>query len=1079
VDLTEALEDVVQRQWREWKQAASGCGAVSVAVLLSEVATTDVACSPNQFSVELTSECCDPQVELQTVHGKLCAASEAGSQRAHLLRGSISPQAESFAMFGWRVQHRAVAGVFGFAGPKPPPLDVPHALIGNLELFALAAWSAQEIRRLRAELKTANSRLAGRKLVERAKGVLQELRNLSEEQAYEYLRSTSRQRRITLEQLAAEILRRGRSGANTAKATLLACLILITMLLPRGAFAAESAPIFTAEKIEFFEKKVRPIFVEHCYTCHSADTQPHGELRVDDRNGLIRGGDSGPAVVPGHAEQSLLLKRVTSPDAKRRMPKEGAPLSEGQIAGLTAWIKDGAAWPSEQVPARYAQSPALYERLRTKHWAWQPLATPKVPTVSNTAWPDGDIDRFVLAKLEENQLAPVRDADRKTLIRRVTYDLTGLPPAPAEIDAFIKDKSKLAYARLVDRLLGSPHFGEAWGRHWLDIARYGESTGPSRNIPYPHAWRYRNYVIDSINRDVPFDRFIREQLAGDLLPAANNNERDRLLTATGFLALGAKDVNQRFKERFLMDNVDEKIDTVSRSILATTVSCARCHDHKFDPIPQADYYALAGIFASTEDAAGLRSKMGGGGLDYYNPKALLALASYVPAAQPGKVANLQKEVAEAKQSWDEIADTPEALTPGPDGKSKDDLYREKYETLLNQLLVLDDPGTRGYAVHGVRDGLVGDTAIRIRGEAERIGPTVPRGFLSAFKVPGAPSVNPAGSGRLEMAEWLTSPNNPLTPRVAVNRAWQHLFGEGIVSTVDNFGLTGDKPADLELLDYLSQQFIRDGWSLKRLVRRLVLTRTYRLSSESPAAYREQDPGNRLLWRHSPRRLSAEEIRDAMLATAGRLQLTPPARSPVSELKMVEIDDNGAEARQVTEQADRSVYRSVYLPLLRGVTPKSLEAFDPVTQTLVTGQRDATTVPTQALFLLNSTFVRRQALALADGLLAESDQNAKHRIRQGYRLLLGRDPGKSELKRVQIYLSSYAASYAALPAPPPAVVKPIAKAADGPANAAASDDLEHAGQAVAEELVQPKNAQEAAWMSFAQSLFAAAEFRFVR
>jgi len=875
-----------------------------------------------------------------------------------------------------------------------------------------------------------------------------------------------------------------------------ACLVMTTILLPYSAAAADSAPSFPAAKVEFFEKKVRPVFASHCYTCHSADTQPHGELRVDDRNGLISGGNSGPAIVPGHPEQSLLLQRVLSQDPKHHMPKEGTPLTAEEIADLTAWIKDGAAWPSEQVPARYGQPAPFYDRLRAKHWAWQPLSDPQVPVVSNRAWPAGDIDRFILAKLEEKKLFPVAGADRTTLIRRVTFDLTGLPPTPAEIDAFLKDKSKLAYARLVDRLLQSPQFGERWGRHWLDIARYGESTGPSRDIPYPHAWRYRDYVIDSVNRDVPYDRFIREQVAGDLLPAADAKERDRLLTATGFLALGAKDVNQRFKERFLMDNVDEKIDTVSRSVLATTVSCARCHDHKFDPIPQADYYALAGIFASTEDAAGVRSQMGGGGLDYYNPKTLLTLASYLPNAPADQVGKLQDQVSTAKKAWDEITDTPEALVPGPDGKTEDDLYREKYENLLNQLLALNDPGTRGYAVHGVREGtLIADTAIRIRGEAERVGPVVPRGFLTAFKVPGAPNINPAGSGRLELARWLTSPNNPLTPRVAVNRVWLHLFGEGIVSTADNFGFTGDKPSHPELLDYLSRRFIQDGWSVKRLVRRIVLTRTYQLSSTAPQSYKELDPANQLLWRHSPRRLEAEEIRDAMLASAGRLQLKPPTRSPVSELKMIEIQDNGPEARKITEEADVSVYRSVYLPLLRGVTPRSLEAFDPVTQTLVTGQRDATTVPTQALFLLNSTFVRRQSLALADSLLDDSHRSAKgasdtapllheslktskERIRQAYRLTLGRVPSEQELARADTFLSRYEKAYRALP-PPAVPAKSVDAKGKATTPSADTDDVQHAGLAASEEIVQAKSPAEAALMSFTQSLYASAEFRFVR
>jgi len=764
---------------------------------------------------------------------------------------------------------------------------------------------------------------------------------------------------------------------------------------------------------------------------------------------------------------------------KRRMPRESAPLSEAEIQSLTTWIRDGVAWPSEQFPASLGHSAAVYEKLRAKHWAWQPLADPQVPAIANAAWPSGDIDRFILAKLEDKKLAPVADADRATLVRRITFDLTGLPPTPVEIDTFIQDNSQDAYERLVDRLLASPRFGERWGRHWLDIARYGESTGPSRNVPYPHAWRYRDYVIDAVNRDVPFDRFIREQIAGDLLPAETPQERDRLVTATGFLALGPKDVNQRFKERYRMDNIDEQIDTVSRSVLALTVSCARCHDHKFDPIPTADYYALAGIFASTEDCAGLYSKMGGGGYDYYNPKKLIALSSFQPAAPADKIHELKESVTAAKQAWDEVADTPEAIVTGSDGKPKEETLRQKYEDLLTALLAVNDPGTLGYAAHGVRESQsISDTAIRIRGEAERVGPTVPRGFLTAFVVPDAPKLNPEHSGRLELADWLTSPNNPLTPRVIVNRVWQHLFGAGIVTTVDNFGLTGDRPSNPELLDYLARQFVHDGWSIKKLVRRVALSHAYRLGSDAPESYREVDPANRLVWRHAPRRLEAEEIRDAILASSGGLDLTSPSGSPVKQLKMMEIVDNGPEARNMIEQADRSVSRSLYLPLLRGLTPKSLDAFDPVSQTLVTGQRDATMVPTQALFLLNSPFVRKQSLTLAQKLLAVKGESPEGHIRDLYRLVLSRDPRPRELSRARDFLTAYAAGAEKLiqtqdAAPVKAVVE---KVADEKVD---QNDVDHGVQIAEEQAVRPKGVDEAAWMGLVQALYASAEFRFVR
>jgi hypothetical protein len=753
------------------------------------------------------------------------------------------------------------------------------------------------------------------------------------------------------------------------------------------------------------------------------------------------------------------------------MPKEGTLLTAAQIADLRQWIADGAAWPVDAATVSVNKPNPGYDRLRAKHWALQPVVKPTVPPVFHRAWPCGNIDRFLLARLEAKGLQPVADAAPLTLVRRLTYDLTGLPPTPAEL---AKTESVEA---LVDRLLASPRFGERWGRHWLDIARYGESSGPSRNIPYPHAWRYRDYVIDAVNRDIPYDQFLREQIAGDLLPAATPAERDRLQIATGFLALGPKDVNQRFKERFLMDNAAEQVDTLSRSTLAMTVGCARCHDHKFDPIPTADYYALAGIFTSTDDAAGMRSKMGGAGLDYYDPKMLVQLASYKPQAAPQKLAELEAKLAVAKKEWEEIRGTAEGLKIAANGRPTQQPFRLRYEKLQGELLELTDPANYGGAVHGLRDARqVADTAIRIRGEAERQGPIVPRGFLSAVNVPGAPKLNPAQSGRLELAQWIATANNPLTARVAVNRVWQHLFGTGLVTTVDNFGLTGDRPSHPELLDYLASEFVEDGWSVKRLVRRIVLSRAYRLSSEAPAAHRELDPANRLVWRHSPRRLDAEEVRDTLLAAAGRLQLQPPAASPASALKMIEIRDNGPESRMIQEKGDQTTARSIYLPLLRGLTPRALEAFDPVTQSLVTGQRDATTVPTQALFLLNSGFVRRQSLALAERLLGEAKPDPA-RIHEAYQLALNRPPTPAEVDRAQTFLAQFAKDYQPKPKAPALVPPPVA--AKVPSTPIDPDNIDRTDAIVPEESVQPADAKTAAWMHFAQALFASAEFRFIR
>jgi hypothetical protein len=672
------------------------------------------------------------------------------------------------------------------------------------------------------------------------------------------------------------------------------------------------------------------------------------------------------------------LKRVAK-EAKRRMPAEGEPLTDDEIAKLAQWIADGAVWPTLDV--KVVRDTKEYEQLRQSHWAWQPLTSVAPPVVRNSAWPRDDVDRFLLARLEAAGLPPVGDASKESLLRRVTYDLTGLAPSPDDLAAFLADQSPEAYSRVVDRLLESPAYGEQWGRHWLDVARYGESTGPSRNIPYPHAWRYRDYVIDAISRDVPFNQFIREQIAGDLLPSTSDDERNRRLIATGFLAIGVKDVNQRFPIRFQMDNVDEQIDVVTRSVLGLTVSCARCHDHKFDPVPQADYYALAGIFTSTEMYAGLRSQMGGSGLAYYVPKKLIVLHGELPPADPAEVARLTAEVKLAKDKWDAVRGTAEGLKPGPNGVPFQRTLRIELDKLQLQLNALTDPAERGLAAHGVRDAeKIGDTELRVRGEAEKVGPLIPRGFLMVLPVPNAPSVNPSQSGRLELAQWLVSDANPLTPRVFVNRVWSKLFGRGLVGTVDNFGLTGDAPTHPELLDYLANATVSDGWSLRRLIRRLVLTRAYQLASTSTPAHFARDPENRWQWRHAPRRLTAEEIRDSILAASGQLVPSRPEASPARKLRMVEMRDNGPEAKSLHEQANSSLVRSLFLPQLRGVTPANLAPFDPVEQTLVAGSRDTTTVPGQALYLLNAPFVQRQSLALAKRLL-EGVRSDRERLRK--------------------------------------------------------------------------------------------------
>jgi len=802
--------------------------------------------------------------------------------------------------------------------------------------------------------------------------------------------------------------------------------------------------------VEFFEKKIRPLLAGNCYNCHSADTNSQGGLRVDDRNGLIQGGGRGPALVPGQPEKSLLIQAVRHTHKKLKMPPK-KHLSDQQILDLTKWIKDGAAWPAVRVPASIGRPNAKYAKLRREHWAWQPIRAVTIPAVRDTSWPRTDIDRFILNRLEEKGLRPVGDADPVSLIRRVSFDLTGLPPTPAEVDVFVQEwNSPLAsrpspLEKLVDRLLSAPAYGERWGRHWLDLARYGESTGSARNVPYPHAWRYRDYVIDAFNSDKPYDQFIREQIAGDLLPARSPRQRDEQLVATGFLALGVRDVNQRFKVRFVMDNIDEQIDTVGRAVLALSMSCARCHDHKFDPIPTTDYYALAGIFQSSDLCAGVRNKMGGGGMDYYDSAMLLTLGpgTHTDPATAEKIEKAKSALAKARKELVALVNDPEKSVAGPAREKQLQAVRQRVNRHQNELIALNDPAARGPVALGVREAkIVSDTAIRIRGEAEKIGPIVPRGFLSAVAVPGRPNIDPKQSGRLELAQWLTRADNPLTARVMANRIWQHLFGQGLVTSVDNFGVTGDLPSHPELLDYLATRFIKEGWSVKRLVRTLVLSRAYQLNSEASPANLTADPANRLMWRHSPRRLDAEEIRDAMLVAAGTLDRARPKGSAAKDMKVMELTNNGAEAKRIIEAADKSVRRSIYLPLLRTLTPRSLEVFDFAEQGMVTGSRDSTTVATQALYLLNDPFVRKQAQMLAGRVLKQSDLGDAGRIHLVYRFALARSPAAKEIERARSYLSEYEI-------------------------------------ALRDEATPPVHARTSVWSSFCQALLASAEFRFIR
>ncbi|MCA9151496.1 MAG: PSD1 domain-containing protein, partial [Planctomycetales bacterium] len=716
---------------------------------------------------------------------------------------------------------------------------------------------------------------------------------------------------------------------------------LLTLLAVQSCSELVVAQELDAEGIEFFESRIRPVLVEHCYQCHSPEMKaPKGELRVDSRDLLRQGGESGHAVVPGRAEESLILSALKY--EMFEMPPAGK-LGDQIIEDFQTWIEMGAPDPRGEPTPRSSTRPPLDIESGQKFWAFQPLLAPNVPQVDDK-WAYNDIDRLLLAAQHEAHVAHVADAEPAQLLRRVYFDLIGLPPSPDEISAFVRAPTQEAYQAVVDRLLESSHFGERWGRHWLDIVRYAESTGKTRNFPFPFAWRYRDYVIESLNADVPYDRFLKEQIAGDLLPAATAAERERQLVATGFLALGAVDLNERNRETYRMDVVGDQIDVLCRSVMGLTVGCARCHDHKFDPIPTRDYYALAGIFRSTDTLNGYlpqrRNNYGADGSRYLKLPVdgedfRVAMQDDEPAGaevDPVEWRRLRQRVNNERQTLRALEEqVVQANSAGGERRTEPERRRLVQQRQLVQRLQRDlqamrrkmeatveaaqmqDTGSQkltGPLAMGVRDlRRIGDSPLYEGGDIERPADSVPRGFLQVVHVDQSVVPTSAQSGRLELAEWLTQPDHPLTSRVMVNRMWHHLFGRGIVETVDNFGVMGSRPDHPELLDYLAVRFVADGWSVKRLIRAMVTSHAYQQSGTYVETNASIDGDNRLIWRMPPRRLEAEAIRDAVLYMSGQLELDPPRGSPMQDVPLVQLRRRSP----LDEAAGRSPYRSIYLP----------------------------------------------------------------------------------------------------------------------------------------------------------------------
>ena len=722
------------------------------------------------------------------------------------------------------------------------------------------------------------------------------------------------------------------------------------------------APLLAAppESEAFFETHVRPVLVTRCYKCHSADAlsrdELKGGLRVDTRDGLRKGGDSGPAVVPGKPTDGTLLSALRYEDTE--MPPD-EPLSDTEIAVIEKWIRHGAVDPRKSDP-REGQAGASAKKIDfaagRKHWSYLPIASPQPPAVANETWAVDPLDQFVLARLEQAQLAPSPPADRRTWIRRVTFDLIGLPPTYEEVAAFVADKSPTAKQKVANRLLASPHYGERWARHWLDVARYADTRGyigVGRETRYPYAYTYRDYVVAALNNDKPFDRFVLEQLAADQLEVSDDKSE---LAAMGFLTAG-----HRFMGRKQLA-IDQTIDVVSRGLLGMSVTCARCHDHKYDAIEAADYYSLYGIFNSSTE-----------------PNRLPTI---------GKLEKTPEFLAYVAKR-DELSAAIEAFDKQHKDHAKLNTAQRIERAKLRDALVaheLNAPGAppRAMVLHDLPQAR--EPHIFIRGNAKQRGEKVPRRYLRVLSTKPQHEKFTNGSGRLELAREIASADNPLTARVIVNRIWQHHFGQGLVRTPSDFGTRGERPTHPKLLDHLASTFMADGWSLKRLHKRIVLSSTYGQASSDRDAAIMKDSTNRLLWRYSRRRLEFEPLRDAVLAVSGQLDRTFRGRS---------ID---------LKKQPQTGRRSLYLEVRRERVPTLLRTFDVANPNISTAARTRTTVPQQALFLMNSEFVLEQAKHLA----ARAGDNARgdtQWLESLYRWTLARDPFPAEMQVATAYLKN--------------------------------------------------------------------------
>ena len=805
-----------------------------------------------------------------------------------------------------------------------------------------------------------------------------------------------------------------------------ACLVAS----PGDVFAQAGAPtaVEDAARVKFFEEKVRPVLQAHCVKCHGGEKTKAG-LRLTSRSAVIAGGDTGPAVVPERAGESLLMQAVGYANDKLQMPPSGK-LPQADIDVLGTWVEMGLPWTpghEEAVPAPAADAhgpPKVDDKARA-FWSFKPLVRPAVPEVARREWVRNPVDAFVLAKLEARGFAPAEPADKAALIRRATYDLTGLPPAPAEVEAFVADARPDAYEQLVERLLASPHYGEKWGRHWLDLVRFAETNSYERDGRKPNAWRYRDYVIRSFNDDKPYDRFVTEQLAGDELPGADTNPD--ALVATGFYRLGIWDNEPADRELARYDGLDDVVATVGQTFLGLTVDCARCHDHKLDPIPQRDYYKLVAFFQNIHDYTD------GGPHD----QVPLAASAADRAAIEARQVERRQQIELARVAVNEAEDNFRQLLAGEPGRGvvSDQelpsliasegarvLGRERYEqyqTLRKNLQALrqsPDPSDMALAVTE-RGPQAPDTFVLLRGNVQSKGPKVEPGFLEVIS-PSEPTIPPPAPGarssgrRTVLAQWVTSRDNPLTARVMANRIWQYHFGRGIVRSSSNFGYQGDAPTHPELLDWLAAEFRDGGWGMKRMHRLVMTSSAYRMSSKPNPEALAADPRNDLMWRFDMRRLTAEEIRDSILAANGTLnpKMFGPGVFPAIPREVMVGQSRPGEGwgKSPPEEAAR---RSVYIHAKRSLRVPIIEGFDAAETDKACAVRFVTVQPTQALGMLNGEFLNAEAAKLAARVRKEAGTDIGKQVKLALRLVTSREPTIDEVGRAMKLLTDLTESEA--------------------------------------------------------------------